>query len=161
MVSGAGHGRLWSARLGLVLRLRLSFPCFSSVGRLRSHSHSRSRARACFCSRWCCCSRSHSRSSSSSNGVWVIVCVGRSTAQAPQQRKVDGLSSVQIGHVHDSARGTLSVCTYTPGADCGGGFVCSGTEGGRRLRDPAGFVWLGGMYEDPYFSRSSSSIISI
>lgn len=104
---------------------------------------------------------------------------GLSEAHTSQQRKLAGFSNVHVGHVQGASYELLSaVRSNTSGAfsdvvsggalgvtvfgvpSCGVSLESAGV-GGSPERGPAGFSWLGGMYEDPYFSRSSSWISSM
>ena len=88
--------------------------------------------------------------------------LGRSDVHASQQRKVAGFSSVQVGHVHGRSYELLSDGRSTGSGVCVGVGLVSGIGGGDGFdRGPAGLSSVGGMYEGPYFSRSSCWINSM
>lgn len=97
-------------------------------------------------------------------GGSVLDSLGRSAAHASQQRKFAGFERVQIGHDQLSGEKLSSVVKSTGevsgnfSSDGGfeAGLELSGIGGGEPDdRGPAGFSWLGGIYELPYASFSS------
>lgn len=105
---------------------------------------------------------------------FVLVGGGRSPAQASQHRKVDWFSRVHVGQIQalsyellSAVRSTVSVGENVlvsfvafdskgRGLDVAGGAADGPGGGDDSVLGPAGCSWLGGTYDDSYFSRSSS-----